>query len=337
MRIIPQISTIVAFALTILLSSCQDSSDEPDTVTPVHQIVFLFSPGGLGDMGYNDCILTGLQRFKREHPQEDIFMYSPGSLDEAEGIFSDWIKRPGSNIHTMFVLASSDYEVMAAKYLSGAKLPDNKQVLLFESEKNFGPRTATFQISMYGASFLAAKTAAKAVGDTKALIVLANNTDGPIRVAKDGFMDGIGAKCDIEYLADDWTGFVSSSLAYSKMEDWSRQYNFIFPVAGGSNAGIYRYSREYADSPLLAGMDVDQSHLSRNITGSVLKHIDNLIFEYLSRWTETHSLPETALYGLGSGHVDWALSPAFAAEYGTVVESFRDDALAAEQKYLGKK
>ena len=74
----------------------------------------------------------------------------------------------------------------------------------------------------------------------------------------------------MEYLADDWTGYVSASLAYRKMSDWAVDYDFIFPVAGGSNAGIYRYSREFEVSPYLAGMDIDQSSLSNRITGSVI-------------------------------------------------------------------
>ena len=83
------------------------------------------------------------------------------------------------------------------------------------------------------------------------LVLLANNTDSPINIAKDGFIAGYGSDCDVEYLADDWTGYVSASLAYRKMSDWAVDYDFIFPVAGGSNAGIYRYSREFEVSPYL--------------------------------------------------------------------------------------
>ena len=37
------------------------------------------------------------------------------------------------------------------------------------------------------------------------LILLANNTDSPINIAKDGFIAGYGSDCNVEYLADDWT------------------------------------------------------------------------------------------------------------------------------------
>lgn len=99
---------IWAILSVLLFTSCQ-SSDEPELESSHPQIVFLFSPGGLGDMSYNDCILEGVQRFKLEQPETDIYIYSPESLDEAEKIFSDWLVRPESNIPVLFVLATSDY------------------------------------------------------------------------------------------------------------------------------------------------------------------------------------------------------------------------------------
>lgn len=102
-----------------------------------HQIVFLFSPGGLGDMSYNDRILEGVQRFKMENGDIDIYIYSPESLQEAEKIFADWLERPQSSIPVLFVLGSSDYEPMAELYLAEHDLTPNKSILLFESRKQY--------------------------------------------------------------------------------------------------------------------------------------------------------------------------------------------------------
>ena len=275
-----------------------------------------------------------MQRFKSTHPDIDTYIYSPNSLDEAERIFSDWLARPASNIPVLFVLATSDYEPIAEKHLAGHDLAPNKSILLFESRKHYDHRRIhTFQISMYGASYLAGVTAARCSGDRKSLIVLANNSDGPTAVARDVFMKGRDAGCDTEYLADDWTGYVASALAYRKMSTWSAEYGFIFPVAGGSNAGIYRYSREFQDSPFLAGMDIDQSSLSTRITGSVIKHIDRLIYEYLNEWLETGTMPDEQLYGLESGYSDWQLSPQYTQEFGKTVEDARPQAIMMEKEY----
>ena len=231
------ILAMTTFLVTGALSSC-NHTDELEPESPAPQIVFLFSPGGLGDMSYNDRILEGVQRFKMENGDIDIYIYSPESLQEAEKIFADWLERPQSSIPVLFVLGSSDYEPMAELYLAEHDLTPNKSILLFESRKQYKDENIhTFQISMFGASYLAGVCARKC-SEMTPLVLLANNTDSPINIAKDGFIAGYGSDCDVEYLADDWTGYVSASLAYRKMSDWAVDYDFIFPVAGGSNAGI---------------------------------------------------------------------------------------------------
>lgn len=320
------------FVAVVLASCSKEDESVPDAVIP--QIIFLFSPGGLGDMSYNDCILEGFQQFKMENSGIDTYIYSPESLEQAERIFSDWLAMPGGEVPALFVLASSDYEPIAEEYLNGHDLSANKSILLFESRKQYADeRIHTFQISTFGASYLAGSTAALCAGDRKALAVLANDSDRPIGIARDGFVEGFGGKCDVEYLADDWTGYVQASLTYQKMNTWSKEYGFIFPVAGGSNAGIYRYSREYGDSPFLAGMDIDQSGLSNRITGSVIKHIDRLVYEYLTEWAQTGFMPESRLYGLESGYADWQLSPRFEREYNDAVCRLRQQAINKEKEY----
>lgn len=318
-------------------ASCSGSGDEPtpprEDVTP--QVVFLFSPGGLGDLSYCDCILEGVQKFKMGHPEVDIFLYSPAAMEEAERIFSDWMKRPGSDIPVVFALASSDYEWLVDEYLYDYPLTDNKRILLFESLRDYGdPLVSTFQISMFGASMLAGVTAREAVPEQRSLVLLGSSTDVPIQSALDGFVAGIGGSgYDVEYLADDWTGYVMSNTAYRLMSQWAPTYGFIFPVAGGSNTGIYRYSREFDFCPLLAGMDVDQSDLSPKITGSVVKRLDLVVEEYFTRWLLTGELPAFTIYGLESGYVDWKLAPRYAETYRAVVENARLQAVEMEKLY----
>lgn len=319
-------------AAAVLLTSC-NSEEDPTETSPPPQIVFLFSPGGLGDMSYNDRILEGVQRFKMRHAEIDIYIYSPESIAEAEKIFSEWIERPESDIPMLFVLGSSDYEPMLEHHIGQCKLAPNKNILLFESQKKYDDeRIRTFQISMFGASYLAG-LCARACTDQAPLVLLANDTDSPIGIAKDGFMSGFGSECDVEYLAEDWTGYVSASIAYQRMSDWSVKYEFIFPVAGGSNSGLYRYSREFEYSPYLAGMDIDQSSLSDKIIGSVIKHIDRLIYEYLARWANTGSMPHNAFYGLESGYVDWMVAPRYESLLDCYVSENRQTAITKEKEY----
>lgn len=331
LKILVHFTILSLFAVAV--SSCSSADEPQEATTQEKVVVFLFSPGGLGDLSYNDCILKGVQRFKQAQPDIDIYIHSPNNIEEAERIFSDWLQLPESDVSALFVLGSSDYEPMAEHNLARRSLTPNKSILLFESRRQYdNPNIHSFHISMFGASYLAGAVAKK-TAEGKSLIVLANNSDDPISVAKDGFIAGNDGNCDVEYLADDWTGYVAAPLAYQKMSQWAADYGFIFPVAGGSNAGIYRYSREYDDSPLLAGMDIDQSSLSNKITGSVIKHIDRLVCEYLSEWSATGNMPASRIYGLESGYVDWQLSSRYKDNFYDLVNSNRQQAINKEKEY----
>lgn len=330
-----------------IISSCSKGSDghegptAPDSVTP--QIIMLYGPGGLGDQGYNDCVLVGVQNFKKiYHNMVDMYQYSPGSLEEAERLLKDWLSLPASNIPALFVVGSSDYEALLTENLSEKSLTPNKRLLFFESANPNRLPVTTFQLSMYGASYLAGITAASNIelgnSDKDVLALLAHPHDHAIESAGRGFCDGFnsrskGAKVFTEYLADDWTGYVSAQAAYQRMREWANSYSFIFPVAGGSNQGIYRYTREYTDAPLTAGMDVDQSGLSRNITGSVIKRIDKVIYDYMESWLITGELPESKVYGLASGYTYWLLSPNF-EQYKNLMEEAMQEAISKEEVEL---
>ena len=306
----------------------------------------MYGPSGLGDQGYMDCILTGVQKFKRAHYAEvDMYQYSPTTMDEAERLLSDWLSLPQSNIPALFVVGSSDYESLVAEALSEHSLTDNKRMLMFENDIRLDLPITIFRLSMYGASYLAGVTAAEYVKDLgddagikDALILLAHPNDLTIAKSGAGFQAGfdsagLDANAYTEYLADDWTGYISAQTAYQRMSKWSKSYAFVFPVAGGSNQGVYRYTREYPYSPLTAGMDVDQSGLSRNITGSVIKHIDKVVYDYMDNWLTTGELLESAVFGLESGYVDWLLSPNY-THFQPIVDATRQEAIRKEAAEL---
>lgn len=333
-------------SLSMVSPACSSGDDEPMQVPqkPTPQIIVMYGPSGLGDQGYMDCILTGVQNFKLKHYSDvEIYQYSPTSMEEAERIVNDWLTLPQSIIPALFVVASSDYEALITDALSEHSLTDNKRMLMFENDIQLDLPITIFKMSMYGASYLAGVTAAeyvKSLGEDAevkdALILLAHPNDLTIAQSGVGFQDGfdsagLEARAYTEYLADDWTGYVSAQIAYQKMSKWSERYSFVFPVVGGSNHGIFRYTREYPDSPLTAGMDVDQSGLSHNIAGSVIKHIDKVIFDFMETWFTTGELPESTVFGLESGYVDWVLSPQY-IQYQSIVDAVRRDAIRKESE-----
>lgn len=269
----------------------------------------MFSPGGLGDLGYNDLILNGFLRLRLDYPNVCFVFYTPDSIEDAETIVSNWISEPDSGNEELFVLASSDYEDMIRDILVNGHLATNKDLLLMESPNTYSRPIRTLRISIYGASYLAGISAAADYGDQPALVVGANPYDKPVLSAIHGFMDGwqsaTQSKVDTVFMASDWNGFIQSEKAYHMMDEWRKEYGFVFPVAGGTNNGIYRYLREHPESMKTAGMDTDQSYLCSDIIGSVIKHIDQLVYDSMSEWIETGDISNNEYYGLHDGYAEW--------------------------------
>lgn len=306
------VNIAVIFSLLLSCVSCGKET-YPYDVPAETEVYVMFSPGGLGDQGYNDLILTGFLRLRQAYPDICFIFYTPDSVEEAETIVTDWIAAPAGSGDELFVLASSDYEDMIKGVLDGQSRYDSpgsgKDILLIESSNRDSLPVRTLRISIYGASYLAGLSAAGQYGDRPALVVGANPNDEPVLSAVYGFMDGwksaAATGIDTVFMSTDWNGFIMSEEAYRKMGEWAQAYGFVFPVAGGTNNGIYKYLREYPGSMKTAGMDTDQSYLCSDIIGSVLKHIDRLVYDAVSQWIETGDIAEEGYCGLHDGYAEW--------------------------------
>lgn len=331
------IHLFIFLSILISFSACTDD-DATDNSICLNQINILFSPNGLGDMGYNDLILQGLQTVRKERGEMESYFYTPDNMEEAERIFCDWLSDDTNGKPSLFVLTTDDYEDLAYKHLkSMEKLPEGKSILLFESHNPKGLPVSYFQVSMYGASYLAGVTAAYCTLD-QPLILLGNSNDAANWYAADGFKDGYMSQTDaetvaVQTLADDWSGYAKAAETYEMMHKWVETYGFIYSVAGGSNAGVYRYLREYPRGIYTAGMDVDQSGLCTQIVGSLVKRIDLLIEDFIIQWLDTGSMPEQTIYGLESGYVDWVVPSSYVDAFQELVNETRDTAIQKEKEY----
>lgn len=322
--------------LVVLCFACKE--EEIEVVKPRQHVLVLFTPGGLGDRSYNDLILRGLQSTRELYEDVDINLCNPESMEEAERIFTDWLKLKEVKEPSLLILAAVEYEEMAARHLKGKQLEDpNKSILLFETANKQELPVSYFRLPMYGASFLAGYAAAQC--SDNALILLGNRNDAVIQEAADGFRDGYeeaGKSTETESLADDWRGFVMAKEAYQMMFDWSKVYDFIYPIAGGSNMGVYRYLREFP-TLFTAGMDVDQSGFSSRIIGSMIKRMDTIIVGYVVGWLKDKKMPETTFYGLEKESTDWLVAPNYEDQMGPIVEKMRAKAIQKEKEYYENK
>lgn len=297
--------------LCAALASCEKNDPEPSIS---HRIIAITSSDGIGDQGYVDVTVLGYERLYADlDPSAYMHICTPHSREEASGIILDNIDKAGDGVPTLIICGDSDYEEIVDGIRADESLSaGNVSILLFEvnpiAPASNNLNYHSFMISAYGASYDAGQYVAREGFETP-LIWLSNPIDKELDNFRDGFSDGYfkvtGRRPEVQYLSDDWRGYTMSEEAYQTMPQISETYDFIFPVMGGSNLGIYRYLREHPDGPHVAGMDVDQSRYAGNIVGCVIKHTDRAIVDFVNDWIAGKPLPAHSTFDTSSGYIEW--------------------------------
>lgn len=303
-----RIKGVLLYFTFILLLAC-NRKDEYFTYTRPHLTV-VTSIMGLGDMGYNDMIMSGIMNFYNDYDVA-MNMFHPDDKEEVEKIISEWcLSTANVNYECLLLLADNTFiNILRSMNIC---LNNNQKIMVFESRCTDLPKGVfTFDIDRYGVSYLAG---CMAMEHSSATAVVAMPGDDILERAVKGFKDGYCSRGNrdfkIIYIADDESGFYNSGQAYKIASELSN--TFIFPVAGGANSGIYKYSREeFFYMPLIAGFDVDCSLFSTRIPFSVVIAIDDLVYEYLKDWIEGGDIKPYCTYGLESGKADIVVSDIF--------------------------
>lgn len=289
----------------------------PMPQTATRQIVVFSAVNGLGDHGYVDLILLGAEHVYLNLPEDTYMQYcNPTTFEQAEQT-ADYYAHKGAEAYdsTLIVLAGSDYKPLAEKYIHDSTLNPKVDILVFEVDELPQGRNAdhvsAFSVDMYWGSYDAGVSVAQ-MGFQAPLTWLAREDDYILQLSRDGFSDGYysvtGMRPDTALLSNDWHGFGMPAVAYQQMEEKSKKYDFIYPVMGGSNMGIYRYLREHPNGPKVAGMDVDQSQYASNVIGSLVKHMDLLVEKYLNDWLNYTPWKRYEKIEANSGYIEWVLT-----------------------------
>ena len=310
------------FLISVILSLISCKKDE-DSVHQADYLMVVTSAGGLGDMGYNDQIMSGIMRFY-EANEVCMNLVRPNKPEDVKQALQKWQAETKDKGKSLLVLAGNEYETMVTA--GNLNLSENQQILLFESRNPSLPeKVSTFYINRYGASYLAGCMAQE---HEAATIIAAMPGSPTLEEAIAGFSDAYRTHSQQEakviYLADDESGFNMADKAYQTMGDI---YNaFVFPLAGGSNIGIYKYSRETSlYLPLVVGMDADQSMQSSRIPFSMVIHIDKVVEQYLTDWLNGIPLEKHQIFGLESEMIDISLSPVFYQNMEIWEDYYEDD------------
>ena len=320
------------------LIACSDNSHGAcDSDHGDFYVMALYSSAGLGDRGYLDNIHLAFASAKRQYgfTLENVVPENTAEAQRALARFFDGGEYSGFS-QKLLVLTVDDYDSLFAGH-PGWKQDEARGILHFVADSN-SPDSYVRNISLYGVSYLTG--AATAGLDKRAAMVLATEQSSAMREAAEGFKEGYerdGKKLDKSaiYVLDRYEpdGY-ASSFAYfiSVLFD---EYDFVYPVAGGSNLRLYRYAREYEDSiPFeMCGIDVDQQDLSPNIPFSVVKHTEKMIDEFMERWVHGKDIPQRITGTLETGHAEIVLAQN-SGKWEDALEKFKERAMEAEKKYL---
>lgn len=298
----------------LLFASCSDD-DTPLVADEAErwEVMALFPESGLGDQGYNDNTLRGMEEAAKERTDISLTYFTPEEGEDVGEFFRALLYYElKENSHLLLVLAGSEYRDLARSLMADtSRYPDmdRKRVLLFESEAVEEP-VYTFRILFDRASYQLGQLAAGRAA--QAAVLLGNSADPNIGKAAQGFAEGFKAagseEPEVHALADTPAGFAMPGEAYSYAAKWADAHadarTFIYPLAGGSNQGVYRYTREYADRLWTAGVDVDQSRFSKAIIASVVKHTDRIVRQFLVDWRDGKELSKHTDYDVESGMIE---------------------------------
>ena len=309
---------LIYFFVLAVSSSCSDrDGDTAETLQESLSVTLVTSLNGAGDNGYNDLILSGALKFYQEHENVNLSLVWPHNMEEAELLLASWMEKE-SEERQLLILGSNEYEQMVRE--KGVVLNERKTILLFESEAI--PNVNTIRIQRYGVSYLAGCIVAP---EGCATIVAALPDDPILTDAISGFSDGFkkyyneedvensyyfSTGLDTIYLANDYTGYAMPDSTYRLVTEINN--GFIYPLAGGSNNGIYKSIRDNHFALTMAiGMDADCSAHGKSIPFSVIIRTDKLVEDYLTMWTNGEELPSHSSYGLEDGYTDIIISPYF--------------------------
>ena len=208
-------------------------------------------------------------------------VFDAKTLEQAGEYVRRWSEDENNN-RRLLILPDAEY----ATLLSYVQLSDIKSVLLFENDgKDMPSGVATFRIARYGTGYL---SGCLAKGSETAHVIEGKKGDKTAEEAVSGFEEGYkkhrpdGIIVN-HSLSDTFAGWSMPDAAYRIAGEY--QDDFFFPLAKGSNAGVYKFSRE---SPfvlmLIAGMDVDCSLFSKRVPFSVVIDVRSVVKDYVSHW-----------------------------------------------------
>lgn len=318
--------------LPLIISCSNDKDSITDPVQPDREVRLILPSNGLGDMSFSDDIMRGVLKAQRELGFS--FQYHvPTDADDAWEKIQEWSGNE-KIVNSLTILGSNEYEDIAAQLNND---DTNHSYLLIEASSS-GYDIPAFRFSGYGVSFLTGIAAYSYTNADTAAYIGGQRNHSYIEECHIGFRDGYlyaGGKGVVSaYLSDEPDGFSMADNAFLLADSLYRKYSFIYPVAGGSNTGIYSWLRNNPDGgKYTSGVDVDQSALSNQIIGSMIKEIGRSLYDYILLWNEGEELTRWSLFDLQSDYTYYLVSEPYKDKLEDLITSHKNIAIERESEY----
>ena len=352
---------IVPLCCMLALVACGSDDDDPtgrdEGLARQATVTLMTTPNGLGDNGYNDAAAEGVFTFAGETGTR-LRLLLPKDETEAQTMYRQWLTENAAKDSAVLILGSSVYEDMAKSIHNSQFIMHNSgsRVLLFESDAEIDGISSII-ISRYGVSWLAGAMSqnfdALVLTATPGITLLEESVAGfqEARKSYAGEFEERPCQTTVHYLSEGVSGFAMPDSAYRYMArraDKVLNYDeMIFPLLGGSEAGVLRYLNDNEfTTALMVGMDVDQTGQSSRIPFSVVIRIGDVLNQYLADWLAGREWPAHQRIGMKDGAADIVITPNFVDHlvinddryndpdtFQRLYEKYKEEAIRKEEAY----
>ncbi len=319
-------------------------TDEPQKDTrPI--VFFIYREGSLGDLSYEDDLWRGVAKATDNGKMLVSLAELPkdsAMIDIVLDIFFSLLQYVEPDRKTLVIISNDNFEPLIHNYKEKVDETDKMTILLTET-KDTTLSCHTMRLSSYGAYYQAGRVVAQSLSDVDSIcIASANPGNENVTDMRNAFCQGIADGTEITgksigvdncYMSMTLGGYDEADSAYQMSYDIDSKYQLVLPICGGTAHGFLRYNREHPESFYTLGVDVDMQQFASRVPFSIVKHIDDAVADWITRWANGDSIEKHVDLGLSSNYIELKVADNYKPVIGTAVEDLYQTAIEKEEEY----
>ena len=340
----------MSIVLSVSFFACSKSGDTI-YVDDDHQednrpiVYFIYKEGAMGDLSYQDELWRGITKATDNGkmllslavlPQDSVL------CDNVLNCFFSYMLYDETDERSLVIISNDNIEPLIHRYEETITETDNVTVLLTET-KDTTLHCHTMRLSGYGAYYQAGRVVAQNLTDVDSIfIATANPTDLNVSDMRTAFCRGIddgeeeaGRQIGVDnyYMSKTSGGYDKADTAYQMSYGIDSTYQLVLPICGGTVQGFFRYNREHPASFYTIGVDADMQQYTARVPFSIVKHIDEAIADWITRWANGDSIEQHTDWGLSSDYIELVVSDRYRQQLGNAIDDLYQTAIEKEEEY----